>query len=234
LASRAAADKRQRRQRGSISVDEIINGAFEVAEEVSVDGLSMPLLAKHLDVGVTSIYWYFRKKDDLLNAMTDRALGQYDFATPFVEGQDWQESLRNHARKMRQTFRSNPILCDLILIRGTFGREATQAAFAKLEKAIATLVDAGLSPEDAVDTYASISVHTQGTAVLERLQDKSGDGEAYRRDARSVIDRETTPLIAELTDKGHRIGVADDINFEYGLNCILEHASRLVAARRGA
>ncbi len=45
------------------------------------------MLAKHLDVGVTSIYWYFRKKDDLLNAMTDRALGQYDFATPFVEGQ---------------------------------------------------------------------------------------------------------------------------------------------------
>src|SRR6202046_4673838 len=117
LARQAVADKRQRRERGSISVDEIINGAFEVAEEVSVDGLSMPLLAKHLDVGVTSIYWYFRKKDDLLNAMTDRALGQYDFATPFVEGQDWQDSLRDHARKMRQTFRDNPILCDLFLIR---------------------------------------------------------------------------------------------------------------------
>ena len=137
MARQAVADKRQRRERGSISVDEIINGAFEVAADVSVDGLSMPLLAKHLDVGVTSIYWYFRKKDDLLNAMTDRALGQYDFATPFVEGQDWRDSLRAHARKMRQTFRDNPILCDLILIRGTFGREATHAAFQKLEKAIA-------------------------------------------------------------------------------------------------
>ena len=94
MARQAVADKRQRRERGSISVDEIINGAFDVAAEASVDGLSMPLLAKHLDVGVTSIYWYFRKKDDLLNAMTDRALGQYDFATPFVEGQDWQDSLR--------------------------------------------------------------------------------------------------------------------------------------------
>jgi hypothetical protein len=36
------------------------------------------------------------------------------------------------------------------------------------------------------------------------------------------------PLIAQLTEKGHRIGVADDINFEYGLNCILDHASRLI------
>jgi AcrR family transcriptional regulator len=230
LARQAVADKRQRRERGSISVDEIINGAFEVAGEVSVDGLSMPLLAKHLDVGVTSIYWYFRKKDDLLNAMTDRALGQFDFATPFIEGGNWRNSLRDHAHKMRQTFRDNPILCDLILIRGTFGREATLAAFEKLEKAIAALVDAGLSAEDAFDTYASISVHTQGAAVLERLQDKSPGAETYRRAASSVIDPNTMPLIAQLTQKGHRIGVADDINFEYGLTCILDHASRLIEA----
>jgi AcrR family transcriptional regulator len=234
LARQAVTDKRQRRERGSISVDEIINGAFEVAEKVSVDGLSMPLLAKHLDVGVTSIYWYFRKKDDLLNAMTDRALGQYDFATPFVDGRDWREALHNHARKMRETFRSNPILCDLILIRGTFGREATQAAFQKLEKAVATLVDAGLSPEDAFDTYASISVHTRGSVVLERLQDKSGGVEPHRGGGSGVIDRDAMPLIAELTEKGHRIGATDDINFEYGLNCILDHASQLIAARREA
>jgi AcrR family transcriptional regulator len=67
-----AGERRRRRERGSITVDEILNGAFEVAAEVSVDHLSMPLLAKHLDVGVTSIYWYFRKRDDLLDAMTDR------------------------------------------------------------------------------------------------------------------------------------------------------------------
>jgi AcrR family transcriptional regulator len=228
------AAKRQRRERGSISADEIINGAFEVAEEVSIDGMSMPQLAKHLDVGVTSIYWYFRKKDDLLNAMTDRALGRYDFATPFIEGQNWREALHNHARKMRETFRSNPILCDLILIRGSFGREASQAAFQKLEKAVSTLVEAGLSPEDAFDTYASISVHTRGSAVLERLQHKSSGDESRRSGGAAVIDPDTMPLIAELTGKGHRIGAADDINFEYGLNCILDHASQLIEANGSA
>jgi hypothetical protein len=50
------AQQRRQRERGSISVDEIINGAFEVAAEVSIDNLSMPVLAGHLDVGVTSIY----------------------------------------------------------------------------------------------------------------------------------------------------------------------------------
>lgn len=32
--------QRRRRERGSISVDEILNGAFEVATDVSIDNLS--------------------------------------------------------------------------------------------------------------------------------------------------------------------------------------------------
>ena len=56
----------------------------------------------------------------------------------------------------------------------------------------------------------------------------------YRSGRTPVIDPETMPLIAELTEKGHRIGVADDINFEFGLNCILEHARQLIADRREA
>jgi AcrR family transcriptional regulator len=102
-----AGERRRRRERGSIPVDEILNGAFEVAAQVSVDHLSMPLLAKHLDVGVTSIYWYFRKKDDLLDAMTDRALDQYDFSDPSIDAGNWRESLPNHARTMRRN--SSPI-----------------------------------------------------------------------------------------------------------------------------
>jgi AcrR family transcriptional regulator len=36
----------------------------------------MPRLAQRLDVGVTSIYWYFRSKDDLLDMMTERAMAE--------------------------------------------------------------------------------------------------------------------------------------------------------------
>jgi AcrR family transcriptional regulator len=88
------AQRRRRRERGSISVDEILNGASEVAAEVAIDNLSMPLLARHLDVGVTSIYWYFRKKNELLDAMTDRALAQYEFTVPFIDASNWRASLR--------------------------------------------------------------------------------------------------------------------------------------------
>src|SRR5205085_5106671 len=113
VAKPATVEKRVRRERGSINPDDIINGAFQLAEEVGIDNLSMPLLGKHLGVGVTSIYWYFRKKDDLLNAMTDRALKQYVFATPYVEAKDWRETLRNHARTMREPLTGSTHLRDL-------------------------------------------------------------------------------------------------------------------------
>jgi hypothetical protein len=31
-----------------------------------------------------------------------------------------------------------------------------------------------------------------------------------------------------VTGKGHRIGAPDETNFEFGLDCILDHASRLI------
>jgi AcrR family transcriptional regulator len=230
VAKQATAEKRQRRERGSINPDDIISGAFELAEQVSIDNLSMPLLGKHLGVGVTSIYWYFRKKDDLLNAMTDRALRKYAFATPYVEASDWRETLRNHARSMRTTFMGNPILCDLILIRSALSPRAARLGVQEVEKAIAGLVEAGLSPEEAFDTYTAVSVHVRGSVVLHRLQEKN---EATENGARTiedamVIDSETTPLLAQMTAKGHHIGAPDDNNFEYGLDCILGRATQLI------
>jgi AcrR family transcriptional regulator len=240
VAKPVAAEKRQRRERGSINPDDIIKGAFELAEQVGIDNLSMPLLGKHLGVGVTSIYWYFRKKDDLLNAMTDRALKQYVFATPYVEAKDWRETLRNHARTMRKTFLSNPILCDLILIRSALSPRSAKLGVVAVEKAIESLVEAGLSPEDAFDTYSAVSVHVRGSVVLQRLYDKNrtSNGGPGDFEETMVIDPETTPLLARVTDEGRRVGASDENNFEYGLDCILDRAARLIedpsSAKSGA
>jgi AcrR family transcriptional regulator len=231
VAKQATAERRQRRQRGSINPDDIISGAFDLAEQVSIDNLSMPMLGKHLGVGVTSIYWYFRKKDDLLNAMTDRALRKYVFATPYVEAKDWRETLRNHARSMRETFMGNPILCDLILIRSALSPRAARLGVQEIEKAVAGLVESGLSREEAFDTYSAVSVHVRGSVVLHRLQEKNQTTENGGRtiDDAMVVDPEITPLLAEMTARGHHIGAPDDNNFEYGLDCILDNASRLIA-----
>jgi AcrR family transcriptional regulator len=212
VAKNGSVQTRQRRDRGSICADEILNGAFEVAAEVSIGNLSMPMLAKHLDVGVTSIYWYFRRKDELLNAMTDRALARFEFTVSSIDASNWRESLRDHAHTMRRQFRSDPILCDLLLIRSQFGSRAALGALEKIEQPVAALVQAGLTPEQAVDTYGAVSVHTRGSAVLERIQEKT-DG-----------------FPAQPESGTRYIGFADDIDYEYILESILDHAQTLIDA----
>src|SRR6476659_5632670 len=91
--------KPKRRPRGSLDIEEIITGAFELAQDVSIAGLSMPVLAKHLDVPVTSIYWHFRKKEQLLDAMTERATREYHFSNRFVDGGTGQNARRTHFRR---------------------------------------------------------------------------------------------------------------------------------------
>lgn len=209
----AKADTRKRRDRGSISADEILQGAFDVAAQVSIDNLSMPVLAKHLDVGVTSIYWYFRRKDDLLDAMTNRALERFEFTVPTIDASNWRASLRDHAHTMRKHFRDNPILCDLVLIRSHFGGIAIRGALQKIEQPIAALTEAGLSASQAIAVYGAISVHTRGSAVLERIQDKTEGFPVQRSNGQRYI------------------GFADDIDYDYILESILDHAQTLIDQR---
>jgi len=212
VAANAKADTRKRRDRGSISADEILQGAFDVAARVSIDHLSMPVLAKHLDVGVTSIYWYFRRKDDLLDAMTDRALERFEFTVPTIDASNWRASLRDHAHTMRKHFRDNPILCDLVLIRSQFGSSAVRNALQKIEQPIGALIEAGLDAGQAIAVYGAISVHTRGSAVLERIQDKADDFPVQRSNGKRYI------------------GFADDIDYDYILESILDHAQTLIDA----
>lgn len=221
---RARAAKPKRRPRGSLDVEEIITGAFELADEVSIAGLSMPVLAKHLDVPVTSIYWHFRKKEQLLDAMTERATRQYHFTNPFVDGGTWQDGLRNHFRKMHVVFGENPVLCELILMRtGELSPEATHTSIDNLETVVKTMVDAGFRPDDALSVYLALSGHSRGTSMIEHLN------ASQRRDRgrRATGVTAEHPLLYELEFRGHRV---DGLEFDFTLDAIIAHAEKLLAA----
>ncbi|WP_428343148.1 TetR family transcriptional regulator [Mycobacterium sp.] len=221
--SNARGAKAKRRPRGSLDLEEIITGAFELAEEVSIAGLSMPVLAKHLDVPVTSIYWHFRRKDQLLDAMTERATRQYHFTNPFVDGGTWQDALRNHFRKMHLVFRENPVLCELVLMRtGELSPEATHTSVNNLETVIRTMVDAGFSPDDALSIYLALSAHSRGTSMIEQLN--AGQRPRGIRPPTGV--RTDHPLLYELEYRGHSI---DQLEFEFTLDAIIARAEDILA-----
>ncbi len=145
--------------------------AFAVAADSSVDELSIPLVAKSLGVGVTSIYWHVRNKSELLDAMTDRALRRSGFPA-FVESDAWRESLTTPARGVRQTFLGDPVLTDLILIRGALSPLARRLGAQETDKAIAGMIGAGLDERTAQETYSAVSELVRGSVLLARLAQK--------------------------------------------------------------
>jgi AcrR family transcriptional regulator len=208
---------RQRRQRGSINAEEIIHGAFEVARRVSLDQLSMPSLAEYLDVGVTSIYWYFRKKEELLNAMTDVAADKLVALVPPVRAEDtWQQALLEHFRSERQIHREDEVLSDLLLIRtSTYSREAARKIMALVEAVVEKLVDAGFTPENALLVYSAISVYTRGSIIQERqlrlAHTPTLDSAKQRR---MMTDWSAMPVLDSLLDRYPLAGTSDE-DFEF-------------------
>ncbi|OBA71173.1 hypothetical protein A5641_10880 [Mycobacterium sp. 1554424.7] len=178
-----------RRARGSLTTDAIVETAFAIAADSSIEDLSIPLVAKSLNVGVTSVYWHVRNRSELLDAMTDRALRNSGLPA-FAESGDWRSSLAAHARGVRQTFLRDPVLTDLILVRGALSPMARRLGEQETQKAITSMIDGGLPEQTARDTYSAVSELVRGSVLLARLEQKHAAAQqmqtAHHSDSSSV------------------------------------------------
>ncbi len=197
--------------------EEIIAGAFEVARRGSVDQLSMPAIAEHLGVGVTSIYWYFRKKEDLLNAMTDAAVDKFVAEMPPVpDDSPWQAVLYDHCRHWRDVYRGDQILSDLILIRtSTYTPEATRRLFELEEAILRRLVAAGFTADNALMVFNAVSVYTRGMIIHDRIL-RLSDTPTLDDRQRRITDWSTMPLLRSLMDRHPLAGTTDE-DFAFGM-----------------
>jgi AcrR family transcriptional regulator len=222
-------ERRNRRQRGSISAEEIVRGAFDVASGISLDRLSMPNLAEHLDVGVTSIYWYFRKKEDLLNAMTDIAVDNFQHELPALDPADWQGSLRLHFAEQRRIMREDPTLLDLLLIRtSSYSKDATRRVFEVTEELVSILMKHGFTPDNALRVYNTISVYTRGIIIHDRVLRLSNAPTLDLTRQPRMADWTTMPILASMVDRYSFSGTFDE-DFEFGLDRLICGFERLLA-----
>src|SRR5688500_15655618 len=121
MPAKARATKRHpRRARGSLSQDEILDAAYELVEHEGLRALSMPILARHLKAGVTSIYWYFRSKDELVMAIAERVAEDMYGRLPPVGDGPWDEELVRYFTAFREELRRAPIYLELFAARPRF------------------------------------------------------------------------------------------------------------------
>jgi AcrR family transcriptional regulator len=192
------------------------------------------VLAEHLGTGVTSIYWYFRKKEDLLNAMTDVAVDQLIANLPGVDPDSgWQAVLLNHFRATRSAHFADHILTDLLLIRtSNYSREAARRVFEQEEAILAKLIDAGFTAEQALHVYNVGSVYTRGIIIHDRIL-RLSDTPTLDRRQQHVTNWVTMPVLNALIDKHPLAGTTDE-DFEFGLARIISGCEVLLVESGGA
>jgi TetR/AcrR family tetracycline transcriptional repressor len=79
----------------------IVDEALTLLNEVGIDALSTRLLAQRLKVQQPALYWHFRNKRALLDAMNEEILRRgHRHRTP-RPGEAWQDFVRKNARSFR-------------------------------------------------------------------------------------------------------------------------------------
>jgi AcrR family transcriptional regulator len=220
--------------RETLTRDQIVDAGVRILDEEGLDALSMRRLGKELGAGATSLYWHVRNKDELLDLIVDRIIGEV--VDELGEPQGWRAWMRAAAPALRRVLLRHRGVAPIMGERPTFGPNAIQA----LEDVLTALRADGFAPLPALLAATTLVNWASGFAIFE-VRDPVGstasdaDREAFVAEMMTFIASlppERFPTTIELVPVGATIS-ADD-QFAYGLDVILDGIEAREARRRAA
>jgi AcrR family transcriptional regulator len=140
------APRRGRPARTPLTREAIVDAALRVVDKEGADGLSMRRVAEELGTGPASLYWHVSNKDELINLLVDRVVGEIELPPP--DPGRWQEQFMEGMRQARRVFQRYPGVAGLTLGRIPVGPNLVRMA----ESMLALLRGAGVP--DHVAAYA--------------------------------------------------------------------------------
>ena len=195
--------------------DRVVDAALALTDELGLEALTMPNLAKRLDCGVMTIYGYVENKEDLLNAISQRGLRDLRLAEPVPS--DAAGILVHWGRALRQVLIDHPSLPVIFLTQAVVGA----GIFRGVERLLARLVRAGMAPPVGVHAIYAVVTYSTGFVAWElprtRRQPQSRYAAEWRR-AFAILPPEEFQLTGRVLDElAH---VAGDEQFELGLRAL--------------
>ena len=221
-----------------MSREEILEASYQLVEHDGLSALSMPALSRQVGAGVTSIYWYFRNKDELLVALAERVTADvYRRWKPMGEG-PVESELRASFTSFRTELSRVPVYLELFSMRSRFVLAQPgifPVVMDRLEADLTRLVAAGLSPLDAAHAHVACSAYARGFVTLERgLQSEPAEkDEAVRAgiaDAVGHLDASAFPVLTLLGDLEPMTALNDE-TFRMGLDLLIAGIGSLLGKR---
>src|SRR5215510_3660923 len=235
----AQAPQQTRRRRGSLRPDDIVSAAIGVIESQGVASLTMPAVASAVGAPTTSVYWYFRTRDELLVVVAERITAEFFASLPPVSHEDsWEDELLKYFTAFRAQLHAHPAFLELFTTRArTLLSDTTinQLVTDRLEGELGVLVRSGIAADDAYRIYNTISVYVRGYVMIELrgLRDVPPDGaEILQVGWRRSLDPAAYPVMSTIPDLNASTGGTDQ-QFQFGLRMLIE-GTRALFATTGA
>lgn len=212
----------------AIGRERIVDEALSLLNEVGIDKLSTRKLAERLGVQQPALYWHFRNKSELLDAINSEMLVRYHSNRLPQPGQDWIEFTLANARSVRKT---------LLSIRDgarlTAGTRPTVAEFADTEKVLELYVSAGFTADEAFGIAVCVTRYVVGYVLEEQ-----GEQERHLVDQTTPSEADFSeelagfPLLSQALESYVTLGTVNtEARFENGLSYLVEGMRQVLQAR---
>lgn len=130
-------------QRRQLSQDLIIEAGLRILDAEGFDAMSMRRVAQELDTGPASLYAHVSGKEELLELVYDRVLGE--IRLPEADPARWKEQLRQYALEVHRVLGSHRDVARAALATIPTGENSVRAG----EFVYGLLLKAGMAPREA-------------------------------------------------------------------------------------
>jgi TetR/AcrR family tetracycline transcriptional repressor len=180
----------------------IVSEALTLLDELGLDAVSTRQLAKRLGVEQPSLYWHFRNKASLFDAMAEAAMASHATAPLPTPSDDWRDWLVENSRSFRRALLAHRDGARLHAGTTPQGTDLSRA----LHK-LKFLTSAGLPEHDARIAMLTTSHFTVGSVLEQQAEETESPGldraEAFEAGLALIVEgvalrtgqsRERTPL----------------------------------------
>jgi TetR/AcrR family tetracycline transcriptional repressor len=176
----------------------ILDTALELLNEVGVDALSTRVIAQRLGVQQPALYWHFKNKRALLDAMNGEILARAHEARVPRDGETWQDFVRRNGESFRTA-----LLSYRDGARVHAGTEADPGDLDHVEAQAMFLVRAGFSPAAAMQLFIAISRYVVGCVLEEQASPIDGSIEQAQLDDAAQAYPVLAEAMAYYRESGH-------------------------------
>ena len=206
----------------ALTREQIVDAALALMERDGLQGISMRKLAQELDAGAATLYWHVGDKEQLLNLLLDRIVGENQVPDPDPE--NWQEQLKVFARATRQMFKNRRDAAQLSMGRIPSGPNSLPM----MERTLALLASASLPPR--VISYAAdmFALYVGAFAYEESIRSEEQASPEQIGEYFASLPPEQFPTLTALADDL----VAGDIDarFEFAIDLLVRGLEAMGAA----